>query len=209
MQWVRGRNNTVFWIISWKISQQKKITTSLPSLGVFTSPWPKEPGEWEVIFTPNLSHKLKKLRGFTLHCKVNQCIYPSCRVQQQLFPWLRSMSTDRHPRLSCARLLKNLQHRAAKFKVKKCWAQSHRVIPRWVSRFRQSDPLVIKASGRIHSWKFVQINFRNWSSSVINRGAQAHSRGMSESELYLLTSSRTHHTTAVTTRSKHMWFLLH
>lgn len=114
------------------------------------------------------------------------------------------MSTDRHPRLSSARLLKNLHHRAAKFKVKKCWAQSHRVIPRWVSRFRRSDPLVIKASGRIHSWKFVQINFRNWSSSVINGGAQAHSRGTSESELYLLTSSRTHHTTTVTTQSEHV-----
>lgn len=135
-QWFRGKSSTGFWMKSWKSHTKPPVTLSFLSLGIFTGPWPKKVRLLSaVIFILNLSHELKYLRRITLRCKVNQCIYPSCQVQQQLFQWLCSKSTDRHPWLSRAWLLINL-HWAAKFKVKKCWAQSHRVILCWAKQIQ-------------------------------------------------------------------------
>lgn len=63
------------------LTSKKPLTLRLLSLGIFTGPGPKKIRLLSaVIFILHLSHELKYLRRITLHCKVNQCIYPSCQV---------------------------------------------------------------------------------------------------------------------------------
>lgn len=117
------------------------------------------------------------------------------------------MSTNRHPWLSCAWLLKNLQ-RAAKFKVKKSWAQSHRGIMWWVKLIQR-----IRSPNCQHDREFIHKKpCTNTFRKLIFYKEQRETSPL-KGHVRAGTITYWHPTeptsTAVTTQSKDVQFLLH
>lgn len=117
------------------------------------------------------------------------------------------MSTNRHPWLSCAWLLKNLQ-RAAKFKVKKSWAQSHRGIMWWVKLIQR-----IRSPHRQHDREFIHKKacIKTFRKLIFHKQGRETSRIKGAYQSWTITYWHPAEPTiaAVTTQFKDVQFLLH